>query len=69
MALIPTIYCQKCATGFALVLKLETCPQCHQPTIWLEESPVPLKPFLITRQDADWLKHARIAVDAADLAI
>lgn len=61
--MIPTIYCAKCTTGFALVLKLETCPACNQPTTWLDDSPVPLKPFTLTREDARWLRRIRVSVE------
>lgn len=68
MALSP-IFCAKCSTGFAVVLKLEACPACNQPTTWLDHSPVPLVPFKLTRQDANWMRHARIGVDVGDLAV
>jgi len=69
MALIPTLWCRACHTGFALVLKVETCPACQQPAQWATESPVPLHPFRLTRDDADWLKACRIAVSAEDVSV
>jgi len=69
MAVIPTLYCAKCTTGVALVLTLETCPACQQPTTWLSESPVPRVPFTLTKDDAHWLKQLRIGIDAQDLAV
>ncbi len=61
-------YCSECHGGIVMSITVGDCPMCGKPTRWLLDSPNPIRPFKLTKKDAAWLRHARIAVDTADLA-